>query len=127
LAEQAARQDATEQALAALNESDAAIAATHERLGRLGQEARAAETEWRRRLRERDELESGRAQAVTELSEIEARLRNAEQDQPTAAAEPVDREQIAAAAEAARSVEVEARLAVRTPEERANAVRGTAD
>lgn len=127
LAEQAARQDATEQALAALNESDAAIAATHERLGRLGQEARAAETEWRRRLRERDELESGRAQAVTELSEIEARLRNAEQDQPTAAAEPVDREQIAAAAEAARSVEVEARLAVRTAEERANAVRGKAD
>lgn len=127
LAEQAARQDATEQALAALNESDAAIAATHEQLGRLGQEARAAETEWRRRLREREELESGRAQAVTELGEIEARLRNAEQDQPTAAAEPVDREQIAAAAEAARSVEVEARLAVRTAEERANAVRGKAD
>nr|WP_170306233.1 chromosome segregation protein SMC [Mycolicibacter kumamotonensis] len=127
LAEQAARQDATEQALAALNESDAAIAATHEQLGRLGQEARAAETEWRRRLREREELEAGRAQAVTELGEIEARLRNAEQDQPTASVQPVDRQQIAAAAEAARSVEVEARLAVRTAEERANAVRGKAD
>lgn len=127
LTEQAARQDATEQALAALNESDAAIAATHERLGRLGQEARAAETEWRRRLRERDELEAGRAQTVTELGELEARLRNAEQDQPTADVQPVDREQIAAAAEAARGVEVEARLAVRTAEERANAVRGKAD
>lgn len=127
LAEQAARQDATEQALAALNESDAAIAATHEQLGRLGQEARAAETEWRRRLREREELEAGRARAVTELGEIEARLRNAEQDQPTASVQPVDRQQIAAAAEAARSVEVEARLAVRTAEERANAVRGKAD
>lgn len=127
LAEQAARQDATEQALAALNESDAAIAATHEQLGRLGQEARAAETEWRRRLREREELEAGRAQAVTELGELEARLRNAEQDQPTASVQPVDRQQIAAAAEAARSVEVEARLAVRTAEERANAVRGKAD
>ncbi|ORV39676.1 chromosome segregation protein SMC [Mycolicibacter engbaekii] len=127
LAEQAARRDATEQALAALNESDAAIAATHEQLGRLGQEARAAEAEWRRQLRERDELEVGRAQAVTELSEIEARLRNAEADQPAEAVEPVDRQQIAAAAEAARSVEVEARLAVRTAEERANAVRGKAD
>lgn len=127
LTEQAARQDATEQALAALNESDAAIAATHEQLGRLGQEARAAETEWRRRLREREELEAGRAQAVTELGELEARLRNAEQDQPTASVQPVDRQQIAAAAEAARSVEVEARLAVRTAEERANAVRGKAD
>ncbi|WP_067971749.1 chromosome segregation protein SMC [Mycolicibacter icosiumassiliensis] len=127
LAEQSARRDAAEQALAALNESDAAIAATHEQLGRLGQEARAAETEWRRRLRERDELEAGRAQTVTELSELETRLRNAEEDQPTAALEPVDRQQIAAAAEAARSVEVEARLAVRTAEERANAVRGKAD
>ncbi|CAJ1506502.1 chromosome segregation protein SMC [[Mycobacterium] holstebronense] len=127
LAEQSARRDATEQALAALNESDAAIAATHEQLGRLGQEARAAETEWRRRLRERDELESGRAQTVTELSELETRLRNAEEDQPTATVEPVDRQQIAAAAEAARSIEVEARLAVRTAEERANAVRGKAD
>lgn len=127
LAEQAARQDATEQALAALNESDAAIAATHEQLGRLGQDARAAQNEWRRQLRERDELESGRAQTVTELGELEARLRNAEADQPTATAEPVDRQQIAAAAEAARAVEVEARLAVRTAEERANAVRGKAD
>ncbi|TXI52166.1 chromosome segregation protein SMC [Mycolicibacter arupensis] len=127
LAEQAARRDVAEQALAALNESDAAIAATHEQLGRLGHEARAAEAEWRRRLRERDELEAGRAQTVTELGELEARLRNAEEDQPTATADPVDRQQIAAAAEAARSIEVEARLAVRTAEERANAVRGKAD
>src|SRR6202008_1464133 len=43
------------------------------------------------------------------------------------AAEPVNRQQIAAAADAARGVEVEARLAVRTAEERANAVRGRAD
>ncbi|MEB3032644.1 chromosome segregation protein SMC [[Mycobacterium] nativiensis] len=127
LTEQTARQDATEQALAALNESDAAIAATHEQLGRLGQEARTAETEWHRRLREREELETGRAQTVTELGELEARLRNAEEDQPGEAVQPVDRQQIAAAAEAARSVEVEARLAVRTAEERANAVRGKAD
>ncbi|MEB3069068.1 chromosome segregation protein SMC [[Mycobacterium] vasticus] len=127
LTEQAARQDAAEQALAALNESDAAIAATHEQLGRLGQEARAAEAEWHRRLREREELEAGRAQTVTELGELEFRLRNAEQDQPADAVEPVDRQQIAAAAEAARSIEVEARLAVRTAEERANAVRGKAD
>jgi chromosome segregation protein len=42
-------------------------------------------------------------------------------------AEPVDRQTTTAAAEAARSAEVEARLAVRTAEERANAVRGRAD
>src|SRR5574337_566043 len=127
LAEQAARRDATEQALAALNESDAAIAATYEQLGRLGQEARAADAEWRRELRQREELEAGRAQTVAELGELEARLASAEQAQPTEHTQPVDRQRIVAAAEAARAVEVEARLAVRTAEERADAVRGRAD
>ena len=127
LAEQTARQDAAEQALAALNESDAAIAATQEQLGRLGHEARAAQTEWRRRQRERDELEEGRETTVAELSELETRLNNAQQEQPTTAEQPVDRQEMMAAAEAARAVEVEARLAVRTAEERANAVRGKAD
>lgn len=127
LSEQAARQDAAEQALAALNESDAAISAIYEQLGRLGQDARTAEQEWRRLLHQREELEAGRAQTLEELGELETRLRNAEQTQPESATEPVERQQIAAAAEAARAAEVEARLAVRTAEERANAVRGRAD
>jgi chromosome segregation protein len=126
LTEQTARQDSAEQALAALNESDAAISAIYEQLGRLGQDARAAEEEWRRLLRQREELEAGRAETLAELGELETRLRNVEQTQHVAA-EPVDRQQIAAAAETARGVEVEARLAVRTAEERANAVRGRAD
>ncbi len=130
LSEQAARQDSTEQALAALNESDAAISAIYEQLGRLGQDARAAEEEWRGLLRQREELEAGRAETLGELGELETRLRNAEQTQDVAA-EPVDRQQKIDAArtglETARGVEVEARLAVRTAEERANAVRGRAD
>ncbi|HKI41959.1 MAG TPA: chromosome segregation protein SMC [Mycobacterium sp.] len=127
LTEQAARQDSAEQALAALNESDTAISAMYEQLGRLGQEARAAEEEWTGLLRQREELEAGRAQTVAEVTELETRLRNAQETQHAHAEEPVDRQRIAAAAEAARSVEVEARLAVRTAEERANAVRGRAD
>ena len=126
MGEQAARQDSAEQALAALNESDAAISAIYEQLGRLGQDARAADEEWRRLLRQREELETGRADTLGELGELETRLRNVEQTQHVTA-EPIDRQQIAAAAEAARGVEVEARLAVRTAEERANAVRGRAD
>jgi chromosome segregation protein len=126
LSEQTARQDSAEQALAALNESDAAISAIYEQLGRLGQDARTVEGEWRRLLRQREELEAGRAQTLAELGELETRLRNVEQTQQVSA-EPVDRQQIAAAAETARGVEVEARLAVRTAEERANAVRGRAD
>ncbi len=127
LTEQAARQDSAEQALAALNESDTAISAMYEQLGRLGQEARTAEEEWSRLLRQREELEAGRAQTVEEVTELETRLRNAQETQHVHAAEPVDRQRIAAAAESARGVEVEARLAVRTAEERANAVRGRAD
>jgi chromosome segregation protein len=130
LTEQAARQDSAEQALAALNESDTAISAMYEQLGRLGQEARTAEEEWNRLLRQREELEAGRAQTVEEVTELETRLRNAQETQHVHAADPspaAARQQIAAAAESARGAEVEARLAVRTAEERANAVRGRAD
>ncbi|OIN82500.1 chromosome segregation protein SMC [Mycobacterium malmoense] len=127
LAEQAARQDSAEQALAALNESDTAISAMYEQLGRLGQEARAAKEEWSVLLRQREELEAGRARTVEEVTELETRLRNAQETQHVQAAEPVDRQRIAAAAESARGAEVEARLAVRTAEERADAVRGRAD
>lgn len=127
LTEQAARQDSAEQALAALNESDSAISGMYEQLGRLGQEARTSEGEWSRLLRQREELETGRTQTVAEVTELETRLRNAQETRLAPAEEPVNREQIAAATENARSVEVEARLAVRTAEERANAVRGRAD
>src|SRR6185312_3087465 len=126
LVEQATRQDAAEHALAALNESDAAISAIYEQLGRLGQDARAADDEWQRLIQQRNELEAGRNQTVEELAQLEQRLHNAQQE-PTFEAQPVDRQASMAATENARSVEVEARLAVRTAEERANAVRGRAD
>lgn len=126
LVEQGARQDAAEQALAALNESDAAISAIYEQLGRLGQDARAADDEWQRLIQQRNELEAGRNRTVEELAQLEQRLHNAQQE-PTFESEPVDRQASMAAAEEARAVEVEARLAVRTAEERANAVRGRAD
>ncbi len=110
LAEQAARQDSAEQALAALNESDSAISGMYEQLGRLGQEARTSEDEWSRLLRQREELEAGRTQTVAEVTELENRLRNAQETPQEPAAEPVNRQQIAAATDAARSAEVEARL-----------------
>ena len=126
LAEQSTRQDSAEQALAALNESDAAISSIYEQLGRLGQDARACEDEWKRLIRQRDELETGRVSTVEELTALETRLHNAQQV-PTLESEPVDRQESTAAAETARAAEVEARLSVRTAEERANAVRGRAD
>lgn len=127
VAEQTSRQDAAEEALAALNESDATISAIYEQLGRLGQDLRVAEEEWRRLVAQRDELESGRAQTVEELTSLENRLHAAQETHTVVEASPGERQQIQAAAEAARATEVEARLAVRTAEERANAVRGQAD
>ncbi|MCQ4362564.1 chromosome segregation protein SMC [Mycobacterium gordonae] len=127
LTEQSARQDAAEQALAALNESDTAISAMYDQLGRLGQEARTAEEEWSRLLAQREELEAGRARTLDEVVELETRLRNAQETEHVQHAEPDNRQEIAAAADEARSFEVEARLTVRTAEERANAVRGRAD
>jgi len=127
LGEQANRQDAAEEALAALNESDAAISAIYEQLGRLGQDARAAEGDYRRQLAQRNELEASRTQTVEELTALEARLNAAQEGQTVVEDAPVDRQQMQSAAEAARTVEVEARLTVRTAEERANAVRGQAD
>lgn len=125
--EQAARQDAAEQALAALNESDAAISSIYEQLGRLGQESRNAEAEWQRLMKQRDELETGRTTAVEELTELETRLHNAQQSPMFEVDDTEDRQEFTLAAETARATEVEARLAVRTAEERANAVRGRAD
>ena len=127
VAEQASRKDAAEQALAALNESDAAISAIYEHLGRLGQEVRVAEEEWRRLTAQRGQLEAGRAQTLDELTELEARLHAAQEMHVVVDHSPGDRQDLQAAADTARAVEVEARLAVRTAEERANALRGKAD
>ncbi|MFC9549256.1 chromosome segregation protein SMC [Rhodococcus sp. NPDC056960] len=134
VAEQADRQESAEQALAALNESDAAMSAIYERLGRLGQAARAAHAESDRLIAQRDKAESGREDTLTALAELEERLRIAEQDGSPDGAETggsdstsIDREMAAAALAEVRAVEVEARLSVRTAEERAESVRGKAD
>ena len=127
VAEQVNRQDAAEQALAALNESDAAMSAIYEQLGRLGQEVRTAQEEWRRLVGQRDQLESGRTDTVDELTELEGRLHAAQESQTVVETTPGQRQELQAAAEVARAAEVEARLSVRTAEERANAVRGKAD
>src|SRR5690606_39102252 len=106
---------------------DAAISSIYEQLGRLGQESRNAEAEWQRLIKQRDELEAGRTATVEELAELETRLHNARQEPMFEVDDTGDRQEFALAAETARATEVEARLAVRTAEERANAVRGRAD
>ncbi|WP_330185448.1 chromosome segregation protein SMC [Nocardia sp. NBC_01503] len=134
LAEQTDRKEAVDHALLALHESDQALVAIYDRLGRLGQTARNAQRECERLLAQRAETESGREETLTKLAELEDRLRHvegegSELDSDSAGTETAGyaREEAAAALAEARTMEVEARLTVRTAEERAESVRGKAD
>ncbi|MGW4767537.1 chromosome segregation protein SMC [Nocardia sp. NPDC004278] len=135
LAEQADRKDAVDQALLALHESDQALVVIYDRLGRLGEVARTAQADVDRLTGQRAETESGRDEALAALADLEERLRRTELESDVddgmgmAGTESAgrDREEAAAALAEARSMEVEARLAVRTSEERAESVRGKAD
>jgi chromosome segregation protein len=131
-AEDAARQSAAE-ALARRQEADAAAAEISGRLGRLAGAARAA----------RDEADrvdaaviSARLAAEKDLARLE-RLRDelaeAEETEPAAGAEPADegpdwvRGDLADRCARAREAEMEARLEVRTAEERLRAIAGRAE
>lgn len=122
-----------EATFAALGESDAAMMSVYDQLGRLGEQMRSAESDGARLARQRDDAEASRTEAAERLAELEERVRVAEQDAPDDEDEPGDgvlseaRQEAATAVDEARSVEVEARLALRTAEERVEAVRGRAD
>lgn len=137
LEEQADRKEAVDHALLALHESDQALNAVYERLGRLGAAVRTADAESERLTGQRADAETAHEKAVGELAELEDRLRHAEREQADTdsdaagaagtEAAALAREEAAAALAEARAMEVEARLAVRTAEERAESVRGKAD
>ncbi len=115
-------------ALEALHESDARMAAVAERLGTLGAGVRTASAEADRADRAIEDalatLEADRA----ELAALVARLEAAEAE-PEDAQDPSteDRDRLELAASRARTAETEVRLALRTREERARALKGRAD
>jgi chromosome segregation protein len=117
-----------EAALEALHESDAKLSAVAERLAQLGQVARSAGAEAARLDEARAKIEDSRDRDLAGLAELEERLRLAEasSDEP---AEPdtAERDALRAQVADARQVELEARLAVRTGEERVRAIHGRAD
>ena len=110
-----------EAALSHLHESDARLAAVAEQLGQLGQVARAATAESDRLTAARAAAEAAMATDREQLDQLQARLDAAQAD---TVSEPLadQRESLAAAATAARRHEVDARLALRTAEERVSAV-----
>ncbi len=113
--------------LARLHESDARLSAVAEQLGHLGSAARSAAAE-------ADRLKSAIASAVQRhdeaqatLHELEGRLTAAEDAPDVGEPDTGLRDQYAAGLIVARESETEARLAVRTGEERARALHGRAD
>lgn len=98
-------------------------------LGRLGGQARAAAGEAERLAAAAARAEEGLAQLLATAEELAARLAAAEdsadagEDEP----DPAEQQRLAGAASAARQAELEARLAVRTHEERVRALAGRAD
>ncbi|GAB3136189.1 chromosome segregation protein SMC [Tsukamurella serpentis] len=124
----AARREVTEAALAALHESDAQLGAIYEQLARLGQAARSARDEAERLVAQRERIEESRDETRAALVEHEERLRLAEElPEDSVSVGTDERDAAAAALAAARGVEMEARLARRTAEERAAGVRGKAE
>ncbi|HEX5087697.1 MAG TPA: chromosome segregation protein SMC [Nocardioides sp.] len=113
-------------ALAKLHESDATLAAVAEELGQFGAQARAARGEAERLERAIAEARVARDQDLAGLGELEARLARAEED-PELEEVTDQREPLAEAARGARQAETEARLALRTGEERSRALHGRAD
>ncbi|UER53909.1 chromosome segregation protein SMC [Kineosporiaceae bacterium SCSIO 59966] len=129
--EATARRDAArervEAALERLHESDARLAAVAERLGQLGSVVRAARAEAERLTsslaRATEQLEADRR----DLHDLTERLRAAQEEPAEAEPDTGERDRLAAAAAAARTAETEARLALRTGEERLRALSGRAE
>ena len=141
-AEEQARQ-VVAKAQAALREVDAAAAEVSGRLGRLAGAARAARDEAQRLEAAIDQAHRAHEASQASVAELELSLAEAEAHQdaegqppsetapadgPSDEAESVpDREILAAQVTAGRNAEMEARLEVRTAEERLRAIAGRAD
>lgn len=114
-------------ALARLHESDAEHAAMAEEAGELNQTVRSAHAEAGRLATAAQEAAAARDQALANLSELEARLELASAQTEVSEADPTERDHQADLARAARAAEMDARLALRTVEERARALAGRAE
>jgi len=120
-------EEAAAAALARLHESDAEHAALAEEAGSLGQTIRAAVAEAGRLEVAITAAERAAAEAHAAEGDLQARLDRAGDLADAEPPDPGERDRLAAEAQQARGVEMEARLALRTVEERARALAGRAD
>ncbi|OPC80947.1 chromosome segregation protein SMC [Embleya scabrispora] len=121
---------AVERARAERREAERRAAAAAQQLGRLGGQARAAAGEAERLAGAVATAEAAREQEEAKAEELAARLESAEEYNAAEGDEEPDtaeRDRLAGAASGARQAEMEARLAVRTHEERVRSLAGRAD
>jgi chromosome segregation protein len=124
--ERAQAQQRVDVALAKLHESDATLAAVAEELGQLGALARSAKGEAERLATATAAAEEARDRDLAGLADLEQRLAAAE-EAPEEEPDTAERDRLAEAARVARAAEMDARLALRTAEERARALAGRAE
>ncbi len=125
-AERLEAQKRVDVALARLHESDATLAAVAEELGQYGSQARSARGEAERVTQAIAKAEAARDQDLAGLADLEARLAQAE-DATDEEPDTTERERLVEEARGARQGEMDARLSLRTSEERARALHGRAD
>jgi chromosome segregation protein len=127
--ERQAQKQSVEVALTRLHESDAAMAAVAEQLAQFGSLAKASRGEASRMAEAIAVAEAERDRNLSGLAELEQRLAEVEQYDDDGGDEPdaTERDRLAEDARAGRAAEMEARLALRTTEERARALAGRAD
>jgi chromosome segregation protein len=124
----AACEQRVEAALERLHDSDARLSAVGEQLGQLGSTARAAQAEAGRLRGALAAAQDSLANDRMALEELVERLELAqEQDGDDEEPSTELRDRLAAASTQARAAEMEARLALRTAEERARALAGRAE
>ncbi|MEA5052502.1 MAG: chromosome segregation protein SMC, partial [Propionicimonas sp.] len=126
-AQLAEAQERAEAALARLNESDAAHAGLAEEAADLNQSLRAAAAEIGRLETAMERAREVQRTAVETLEGLEERLELASAQTDLGEVDPTDRERAGDASRAAIQAEMEARLALRTVEERARALAGRAE
>jgi chromosome segregation protein len=120
--------DAVEESLERLNESDARMSAVAEKLGSLGQTLRAARSEVERTERAIADATTALESDQREHADLLERLEAASAEGTLETDPPTDeRERLEEVAREARATETELRLALRTREERARALKDRAD
>lgn len=118
---------AIDAALAERHAADARHRALSEHLAQIERTRGSAAGEISRLERSRLAAETARDQAYGALTELESQLAASSSEPDVGERSPAERDRLVAATSAVRAAEVEARLSVRTSEERARGLHGRAD